>query len=157
MDSTAEEWANNFNVNLLSAVAMVKAAIPDLRKSKGRIILTSSGAASHAYPTWGAYGASKAALNHLGMTLACEEKEVTTIAVRPGVVDTNMQRDIREVHHKAMDEQDAARFAELKRSGGLLRPEQPGHVMAKLVLEAPLELSGKFVSWDSEEVAAFQG
>jgi hypothetical protein len=55
-----------------------------------------------------------------------------------------------------MDEQDAARFAELKATGGLLKPEQPGHVMAKLVLEAPKELSGKFLSWNAEELKAFQ-
>jgi NAD(P)-dependent dehydrogenase (short-subunit alcohol dehydrogenase family) len=39
----------------------------------------------------GAYGSSKAALNHLARTLAVEEPDVTTVAVRPGVVDTDMQ------------------------------------------------------------------
>lgn len=67
-----------------------------------------------------------------------------------------MQRDIREKHNKEMDETDAARFAELKASGGLLKPEQPGHVMARMVLEAPRELSGKFLSWNAEELKAFQ-
>lgn len=54
------------------------------------------------------------------------------------------------------DEEDAARFAELKATGGLLKPEQPGHVMAKLVLDAPKDLSGKFLSWNAEELKAFQ-
>ena len=108
-------------------------------------MLCSSGAAVNAYSTWGAYGASKAALNHLGLTLATEEPAVTTVSLRPGVVDTDMQKSIREVHHEAMDQKDAAKFAELKRSGGLLRPEQPGHVMARLVMDAPKELSGQFL------------
>ncbi|KAL1589351.1 hypothetical protein WHR41_01945 [Cladosporium halotolerans] len=155
-NSLADEWRSAFDVNFFSAVALSQAALPSLRKTKGCILFTSSGAASNAYPTWGAYGASKAAMNHLAMTLAAEEKDITSISIRPGVVDTEMQRDIREKHNKAMDEQDAARFAELKATGGLLKPEQPGHVMAKLVIEVPKELSGKFLSWNSEELKAFQ-
>lgn len=155
-DSSAEKWRENFDVNFFSAIAISQAALPELVKTKGTIIFTSSGAATAAYPTWGAYGASKAALNHLAMTLASEEKDITTISIRPGVVDTDMQRDIREKHNTAMDEQDAAKFAELKKTGGLLKPQQPGHVMAKLILDAPKELSGKFLTWNAEELKAFQ-
>lgn len=84
-------------------------------------------------------------MNHLTMTLAVEERNITSIAIRPGTVDTEMQRELREIHHKNMDEKDNAKFAELPSSGGLLKPEQPGHVIAKLVLEAPRELSGRFI------------
>ncbi len=35
--------------------------------------MTSSGAATGAYQGWGAYGAGKAVLNHLALTLAVEE------------------------------------------------------------------------------------
>ena len=155
-DSSAEEWRQAFDINFFSAVAMVQAALPELRKSKGCILFTSSGAATGAYPTWGAYGSAKAAMNHLAMTLAVEEKEVVTLSIRPGVVDTEMQREIRENHNTAMDEADAARFAELKKTGGLLKPEQPGHVMAKMAIDPPRELSGKFLSWNAEELKAFQ-
>lgn len=155
-DSTAEEWREAYNINFFSAVAVVKAALPALRESKGTILFTSSGAAANGYSTWGAYGSSKAALNHLAMTLANEERDVISIAVRPGVVDTEMQQDIREKHNKAMDEKDAAKFKELKETGGLLRPEQPGHVMAKLVVDTPRELSGKFVQWNGEDLKRFQ-
>lgn len=134
----------------------VQSALPSLRLSKGRIILTSSGAAVGAYQGWGAYGAGKAVLNHLALTLAVEEPDVTTVSVRPGVVDTEMQREIREQHNKAMTEKDAAKFAELKRDGGLLRPEQPGHVLAKLAVGAGKELSGKFLNWNDESLGGFQ-
>jgi NAD(P)-dependent dehydrogenase (short-subunit alcohol dehydrogenase family) len=154
--SSADEWRSVFDVNFFSVLAFSQAALPALKETKGKILFTSSGASVHAYPTWGAYGAAKAAINHLAMTLGAEEKDITTISVRPGVVDTEMQRDIREKHSKVMDEQDTAKFAELKATGGLLKPEQPGHVMAKLVLEAPKELSGKFLSWNAEELKAFQ-
>jgi len=123
-----------------------KAALPELRKSRGRIIFTSSGAATGAYSAWGAYGGSKAAMNHLAMTLAVEEPQVISVSIRPGTVDTEMQRELREVHHTAMDKKDAEKFAGLKSSGSLLRPDQPGHVIAKLALDASPELSGKFIT-----------
>ena len=59
--------------------------------------MVSSGAAVNAYTGWGMYGAAKAAMNHLALTLSTEEPDVTTMAIRPGVVDTEMQREIREV------------------------------------------------------------
>ena len=86
-------------------------------------------------------------LNRLALTLSVEEPDVTTISIRPGVVDTEMQRELREVHHKTMDTRDAEKFAGLKTSGGLLKPEQPGYVMARLALDAPKELSGRFLRW----------
>lgn len=123
----------------------IGAAIPELRKTQGRIILTSSGAAAHSYSTWGAYCSSKAALKSLGETLAVEQKDITTISVAPGVVDTDMQRDLREIHLPGMDEKDQIRFTTLHKEGKLLRPEQPGNVMARLVLNASQELSGQFI------------
>lgn len=97
------------------------------------------------YAGCGAYGAAKAAVNHLVLTIAAEEPDVVAIAVRPGVVDTEMQREIREVYHVTMDENDRKKFSTLKEEGKLLRPEQPGTVMARLVLEAKKELSGRFL------------
>lgn len=64
----------------------VKESIPELRKSDGRVIFVSSGAAVVGYKGWGAYGASKAAMNHLSMTIAVEEPNITSIAIRPGVI-----------------------------------------------------------------------
>lgn len=112
----------------------------------GRIIFTSSGAAVGAYSTWGAYGSSKAALNHLAMTIAAEEQDVTSLSIRPGVVDTEMQRELREIHHTIMDAKDAQKFADLKARNKLLKPSQPGNVIAQLVLNADKSLRGKFLS-----------
>ena len=98
-------------------------------------------------------------LNHLALTLSVEEPDVTTISIRPGVVDTEMQREIREVHHERMSEKDRAKFAGLKRDGGLLRPEQPGHVIAKLAVATDEDvkgLSGRFLSWNDEVLSSYQ-
>ncbi|KAF2086650.1 NAD(P)-binding protein [Saccharata proteae CBS 121410] len=155
-DADPEEWRKAFDVNVFSAVAMVKAALPSLRSSKGRIVLTSSGASTTSYSTWGSYGASKAVLNHLAQTLKNEEPDVTTMSIRPGVVDTAMQADLREIHTNVMDPKDAEKFRGLKSSGALLRPEQPGNVMARLVLDAPKELSGAFLNWNDHTLAEYQ-
>ncbi|EMD60798.1 hypothetical protein GGP41_009760 [Bipolaris sorokiniana] len=155
-DAGVEEWRKGFDVNVFSAVGLIQAALPSLRKTKGRIILTSSGAAVSAYQGWGCYGAGKAVLNHLALTLSVEEPDVTTISIRPGVVDTEMQREIREVHHERMSEKDREKFSGLKSSGGLLKPEQPGNVIAKLAVSGGKELSGKFLSWNDDSLKAFQ-
>jgi NAD(P)-dependent dehydrogenase (short-subunit alcohol dehydrogenase family) len=95
-------------------------------------------------------------LNHLALTLSVEEPDVTSIAVRPGVVDTDMQRSIREVHHETMSEKDREKFTSLKEKGGLLKPEQPGHVIARLAVGAGKELNGKFLTWNDAVLGDFQ-
>jgi NAD(P)-dependent dehydrogenase (short-subunit alcohol dehydrogenase family) len=107
------------------------------------VVLTSSGAATNSYSTWGAYCASKAALRSLGQTLSVEEKAITTISVAPGVVDTEMQQALRDRHISRMDEKDQQKFTSLHQEGKLLKPEQPGNVMARLVVGAPKDLSGR--------------
>ena len=95
-------------------------------------------------------------LNHLTLTLSVEEPDVTSISIRPGVVDTEMQREIREVHNQAMTERDAAKFRGFHKEGDLLKPEQPGHVIAKLAVGADKSLSGKFLNWNDAALGAFQ-
>ncbi|PQE15807.1 short-chain dehydrogenase protein [Rutstroemia sp. NJR-2017a BBW] len=149
-DSTPEEWRTLFDVNLFSALAFIKPSLPHLRTTHGTILLTSSGAAIGAYSTWGPYGSSKAALNHLAQTLSVEEPLITTLAIRPGVVDTEMQKEVRGYSSDGtMDKKDAEKFISLHEGGKLLKPEQPGGVMAGLaVSEVEKEWSGKFLSID---------
>jgi NAD(P)-dependent dehydrogenase (short-subunit alcohol dehydrogenase family) len=135
---------------------MIAAALPELRKTKGRIVITSSGAASGAYQGWGAYGSGKAVLNHVAATLGVEEPDVTTISIRPGVVDTEMQRAIREEHNVAMSSGDQEKFHGLHREGKLVRPEQPGGVIANLAVRGERGLSGKFLSWDDESLMGYR-
>lgn len=123
-----------------------KETIPHLRASKGRVIFTSSGAARGAYTAWGAYGSSKAAMNSLAQHIAVEEPEITSVAISPGRVDTNMQKEIREqgtAMAKAQHDTFLANFEE----GTLVKPEQAGGVIAKLSVRATPELSGKFLEY----------
>lgn len=142
-----EQWKHGFDINFISLVAFVKAGLPALRESKGKIIFTSSGAAVSAYRGWGLYGSSKAAMNHLALSLGEEQPDVTSVSIRPGMVDTEMQRELREDHATTLEPQVHFKFMTVHKDGKLLKPEQPGHVMAKLVLDAPSTLTGKFLSW----------
>jgi NAD(P)-dependent dehydrogenase (short-subunit alcohol dehydrogenase family) len=85
-------------------------------------------------------------MNHLALSLGEEEPDVTTISVRPGMVDTEMQRELREDHATTLEPHIHSKFTTVHKEGKLLKPEQPGHVMAKLALDAPKELTGKFLS-----------
>jgi NAD(P)-dependent dehydrogenase (short-subunit alcohol dehydrogenase family) len=145
--ASVKEWKEHFDVNFFSSLALVQETIPHLRASKGRILFTSSGAAIGAYTAWGAYGASKAALNSLARHVAVEEPDIVSLIISPGRVDTDMQREIREKGDPgiAMAEKDYAGFKKAFEQGTLNQPELPGLVMAKLILEAKPELSGKYL------------
>ncbi|KAI3330635.1 short-chain dehydrogenase [Ustulina deusta] len=155
-DSDAEEWRRAFDINVFSAVALVKESIPELRKSNGRVIFISSGASSNPYIGWGAYGTSKAALNHLCAHLAVEEPSITTVTVSPGKVDTTMQKQIREDGHIGMSPDVHASFVAEHENGRLLNPDQPGTVIAKLAIGATNALTGKHYRWNAAELADFQ-
>ena len=66
-DITIDQWKQHFDVNFFSLITAIRATLPELRKSAlgGRVVFTSSGAATGNIPTWGAYNAGKAALNSL--------------------------------------------------------------------------------------------
>lgn len=156
VDLDLGDWEEGFRINFFSCAMAAKFAIPELRKTKGRIIVTSSGAAQAAYTGWGIYGATKAALNHLAQTLKTEEPDITTIAIRPGMVDTSMQEQIREVHKDSMDAEDIKKFSGAFRDGKLVKPEQCGHVIAELSLRGSADLSGQFLSWNDGRLSEYQ-
>jgi NAD(P)-dependent dehydrogenase (short-subunit alcohol dehydrogenase family) len=75
-------------VNVVAPLALVQAALPALRAAGGAVLNVSSDAAVEAYPEWGGYGASKAALDQLSAVLAVEEPGVRVWAVDPGDLRT---------------------------------------------------------------------
>ncbi|MFI6439738.1 SDR family NAD(P)-dependent oxidoreductase [Streptomyces sp. NPDC050759] len=78
-------------VNVVAALGLVQEALPLLRASEsGTVITVSSDAAAEAYETWGGYGASKAALDHLAAVLGEEEPWLRVWAVDPGDMATDL-------------------------------------------------------------------
>lgn len=152
-DVNPNAWTYNIEVNLFGTFYMTQAAIPELRKTKGRIINISSGAADKAIASWGAYSVSKAGLIQFSRILAAEELSLTSVSVKPGVVDTKMQEQIRINGPDVMDKEEAAFFQSLKDEGKLEVPQVPARVIAWLALNAPKEMNGKFFEYDAPEIA----
>ncbi|KAK0486864.1 hypothetical protein EDD18DRAFT_651436 [Armillaria luteobubalina] len=156
-DSTAlSAWKTHFDVNFFSLITTIRSALPALRQSDigGRIVFVSSGSAVKGTAGWGPYNASKAAMNSL--TLSEEESEVISVALRPGVVDTDMHTLLRATGGESMSAQDYQKFLNYQARGELLSPYLPGRVIAALSLQAPASLSGQFVTWNDELCTPFR-
>ena len=90
---TGDELAAVLAVNVLAPHELVRALLPDLERAGGAVVTLSSDAAVGHYETWGAYGASKAALDHLTLTLGQEVPGVRSWALDPGDMRTGMHQD----------------------------------------------------------------
>ena len=67
-----------------------------------------------------------------------------------------MQAQIRQLAGTGkMLEEDVAKFVNAHDEGKLVDPMDSGHVIAAMAVHAGKALSGKFVSWDSEEASEF--
>jgi NAD(P)-dependent dehydrogenase (short-subunit alcohol dehydrogenase family) len=83
-------------VNVLAPLHLAQLVLPQMRaRGSGVIINLTSDAAVQGYPTWGGYGASKAALEQLSRVLAAElaGSGVRVYAVDPGDMNTQMHRE----------------------------------------------------------------
>ena len=76
--------------------------------------------------------------------MAVEEPVITSICLRPGVVDTEMQKEIRDEHAEVMGDEVHNMFVNYHKTGKLLKPDQPGAVIANLVLRSTKQLSGGY-------------
>ncbi|KAF8318241.1 short-chain dehydrogenase [Clavulina sp. PMI_390] len=149
-----ETWKSHFDTNFFALLRTVQVAAPELRKSRGSMILVSSGLSSRGAAGFGPYSAGKAAMNSLARTLGEEEKAFTTISFRPGSVDTAMLGRLKgEEGAAVMDPKEYQGFKERKP----LSPEVPGYVIACLAAKGPpKELSGQYIAWDSPEVKEYR-
>ena len=96
-DTECEDLERALATNVLGAFRLTKALLGALaasaREGRGAVVLNvSSDAAINAYPTWGAYSASKAALRHLTHIWDAEmsEQGVRFLSIDPGDMDTPM-------------------------------------------------------------------
>jgi len=84
-----EEVERTFRVNVLGAWAATTAFLPQLRESRGMVLMISSDVSTRTFPTGGPYTASKFALRALTRTLQQENPELRVLELRPGAVDTH--------------------------------------------------------------------
>ena len=119
--------AESIHLNTITPLVLSGLFIKALVAFKGEksIINISSGAALNAYSGWSVYCTSKAALDMLTASIAKEQSSlkngVKSYGIRPGVVDTKMQSQIRST--KSSDFETLQRFIDLKENGQLYSPE----------------------------------
>jgi NAD(P)-dependent dehydrogenase (short-subunit alcohol dehydrogenase family) len=85
-----------FDVNVFAPVRLMQCALEPMQRSGlGTIVNITSDAGVEAYPTWGGYGASKAALEHISRVFAEELAggPVRVLVADPGDMNTQMHRD----------------------------------------------------------------
>ncbi len=95
----------NININLTAPLLLMNAFTAKYQDLKcQRLILNiSSGAGRHAVESWSSYCASKAGLDMLSEVFKIEqnmrpaENRITVFSLAPGIVDTRMQDEIRNV------------------------------------------------------------
>jgi NAD(P)-dependent dehydrogenase (short-subunit alcohol dehydrogenase family) len=126
-DTECEDLERAFATNVFGPFRLTKALMGALaasaREGRGAVVLNiSSDAAINAYPGWGAYGSSKAALHHLSRIWNEEHaaEGVRFLSLDPGDMDTPM-------HAAAMPDADRST---------LKRPEQSAHELVEAIAEA---------------------
>jgi len=117
LDTDCEDLERALAVNLVGPFRLTKAVAGSMvLRGRGVVVNITSDAAVEPYQRWGAYGASKAALEQLGRVWAAElaGTGVRVITVDPGEMNTRM-------HAEAIPEADPATLAD------------PGRVAERLV------------------------
>jgi NAD(P)-dependent dehydrogenase (short-subunit alcohol dehydrogenase family) len=96
LDTDCESLEEALEVNVVGPFRLAKLLLaPMALRGYGIAVHITSDASVVAYPRWGAYGVSKAALDHLGRILAAELEGtgVRVLTIDPGEMDTKMHAD----------------------------------------------------------------
>ncbi|HYG86896.1 MAG TPA: SDR family oxidoreductase [Azospirillum sp.] len=135
-DTDPALWHRNVAINLGGPYNLVRAALPSLLARRGTVINVSSGAAHRPIEGWSAYCAGKAGLAMLTGMLALEygSEGLRVFGFQPGVVDTEMQAEIR-----ASGINEVSRL----RREGLAKPQDPARAIVYLCTPDADDLAGK--------------
>jgi NAD(P)-dependent dehydrogenase (short-subunit alcohol dehydrogenase family) len=151
-------WQRNINVNLVGAFICTHAVLSHMLHQeprdgvRGKIIHISSGAAESVVPGWGAYSAAKAGVDQFTRVLAAELKSygVTVNGVRPGIVNTQMQTEVRDTSREQFP--DRARFERYYQKGQLRPPEEAAQLLLWLASPFTNDMTGQIVGIDDEAI-----
>ncbi|CAN5165327.1 SDR family oxidoreductase [soil metagenome] len=132
LDTECEDFAAVLETNVLGPFRLSKILGGAMAlRGRGTIVHVSSDAAIEAYPSWGAYGVSKAAFDHLARSFAVElaDHGVRVFAVDPGEMDTTM-------HAAAIPDADRSKLA---------LPRDVSERIVRLI-ERPTKSGGRYVA-----------
>ncbi len=130
---------NTFMVNSIAPAILMNNFIKAYRNySLEKIVLTiSSGAGRHAIESWAAYCASKAAIDMFSLVADEEQKILSAgypfkiFSVAPGIVDTQMQTQIRNTDKSNFSSVD--KFIDYKNNKQLSSPEKTAELLCKIL------------------------
>lgn len=118
-------YRRNVVLNAAASQALGQAFVAAAAGRPGRrhLVMLTSGAARSVYPGWSSYGAAKAAVDQWVRNVGVEQElrgGVQVVAIAPGTVDTDMQRQIRETPEEAFPQRQ--KFVDLHEGGKLAAP-----------------------------------
>lgn len=87
-----DDLAATLATNVVAQVGLVQEALPALRAAGGAVVAVTSDAAVEAHEGWGAYGASKAAVEQIAHVLGTEEPDLAVYRLDPGDLRTRMHQ-----------------------------------------------------------------
>lgn len=125
----------HFSTNLIGPATLTGRLLAEVAQESTHVTVLniSSGAARSAYFGRSLYCAAKAGLEVFTRTVALEQAELHSsarlYAVRPGVIDTEMQRYSRELPNDLTHAHE--QFAQLKQTGKLVPPEKAAELVLR--------------------------
>lgn len=151
-------WQRNINVNLLGVFLCAHAVLPHMMHQdlvgnvRGKIINVSSGAANSVVSGWSAYCAAKAGADQFTRVLAAEVEShrITVNSVYPGVIDTQMQTEIRQAPSDRFPER--GRFESYYHTGQLHSPEEAARLLLWLASPFTDDMTGQIIRIDDDEI-----
>ncbi|MFC5773534.1 (S)-benzoin forming benzil reductase [Ectobacillus antri] len=141
-----KQLITNVHVNLLAPMLLTHEFLKRTQDAPvdKRIVNISSGAGTSPYYGWGAYCTAKAGINMFTRCIALEEEgkeyPVKVISFAPGVVDTDMQAEIRSTDKE--DFMNVERFHALKEEDKLLSPDYVAQAVVNLLQANDFEQGG---------------
>jgi NADP-dependent 3-hydroxy acid dehydrogenase YdfG len=102
---TPKVWQQTLAVNLLGPAELTRLLLPQLRQSRGHVVLVNSGAGLSASAEWSAYAASKHGLRAFADALRAEEHAggLRVTSLYPGRTATPMQQKVHAQEGKPYD------------------------------------------------------